>query len=180
MLAGVAGATTTPLQSALVVTAMQPQPSQPPQPPQTTPSAANAAPAVAATAVPPTATAVPPAVAATTAVAPQPSRPAERPALSFEARLAHGSEPRTVGGFGSVKGLYEALHRAFGLPLASIMYCTVNTQRADMSKLLGPALEEGDVIYAHVRGPTKAVRRSPCKCLRFITHGCSCDLTGSL
>lgn len=37
------------------------------------------------------------------------------------------------------------------------MYCTVNTPRADMSKLLGSVLEEGDVIFAHVRGGTKSV-----------------------
>lgn len=47
----------------------------------------------------------------------------------------------------------------FGLPLllGQILFCTLNSHKVDMQKLLGGQIGLEDFIFAHVRGETKEV-----------------------
>lgn len=43
------------------------------------------------------------------------------------------------------------------LPPAQIMFCTLNTHKADMDKLLGAQIGLEDFIFAHVKGQRKEI-----------------------
>ncbi|NXF78801.1 GIPC1 protein, partial [Sclerurus mexicanus] len=91
--------------------------------------------------------------------APAPA-PAAAPAasrLQFHAQLAHGSPTGRVEGFGSPRELYDRIGEAFGIDPAEIMFCTLNTYRVDMDKLLGAQIGLEDFIFAHVKGQRKEV-----------------------
>nr|XP_030135400.1 PDZ domain-containing protein GIPC2 isoform X2 [Taeniopygia guttata] len=89
------------------------------------------------------------------AAAPLPSASASR--LQFHTQLAHGSPTGRVQGFGSARELYARIGAAFGLPPAQIMFCTLNTHKVDMDKLLGAQIGLEDFIFAHVKGQRKEV-----------------------
>ncbi|XP_065529725.1 PDZ domain-containing protein GIPC2 isoform X1 [Lathamus discolor] len=96
------------------------------------------------------------------AVAPAPAAPAPAPApsasrLQFHTQLAHGSPTGRVAGFGSARELYAKIGEAFGIDPAQIMFCTLNTHKADMDKLLGAQIGLEDFIFAHVKGQRKEV-----------------------
>lgn len=93
----------------------------------------------------------PPAAAAAPAGAGSASR------LQFHAQLAHGSPTGRVEGFGSARELYTKVAEAFGIAPAEIMFCTLNTHKVDMDKLLGAQIGLEDFIFAHVKGKRKEV-----------------------
>lgn len=66
-----------------------------------------------------------------------PPPPALRPRLVFHTQLAHGSPTGRIEGFTNVKELYGKIAEAFRLPTAEVMFCTLNTHKVDMDKLLG-------------------------------------------
>ncbi|XP_072173048.1 PDZ domain-containing protein GIPC1-like [Diadema setosum] len=72
--------------------------------------------------------------------------------LVFNAFLAHGSPPGKVEGFTNVKELYEKIGQAFSMPADQIIFCTLNTFKVDMDKLLGGQIGLSDSIYAHIKG----------------------------
>ncbi|XP_051898108.1 PDZ domain-containing protein GIPC1-like [Pristis pectinata] len=80
-----------------------------------------------------------------------------RPRLAFHTQLAHGSATGRVEGFSNVKELYAKLGEAFGLHPSEIMFCTLNTHKVDMDKLLGGQIGLEDFIFAHIRGQKKEV-----------------------
>ncbi|XP_055979746.1 PDZ domain-containing protein GIPC2 [Sorex fumeus] len=84
-----------------------------------------------------------------------PKEPARR--LEFHAQLAHGSPTARLQGFSSNQELYEQIAGAFSLSPAEILYCTLNTPKVDMEKLLGSQLGLDDFIFAHVKGLKKEV-----------------------
>ncbi|XP_053320269.1 PDZ domain-containing protein GIPC1 [Spea bombifrons] len=84
-----------------------------------------------------------------------PPAPALRPRLVFHAQLAHGSPTGRIEGFGNVKELYSKIAEAFNLSMGEVMFCTLNTHRLDMDKLLGGQIGLEDFIFAHVRGQKK-------------------------
>ncbi|XP_075062991.1 PDZ domain-containing protein GIPC1 [Mixophyes fleayi] len=84
-----------------------------------------------------------------------PPAPALRPRLVFHAQLAHGSPTGRIEGFGNVKELYAKIAEAFNIPAGEVMFCTLNTHRLDMDKLLGGQIGLEDFIFAHVRGQKK-------------------------
>lgn len=43
------------------------------------------------------------------------------------------------------------------LPLLQVMFCTLNTHKVDMDKLLGGQIGLEDFIFAHVKGQRKEV-----------------------
>ncbi|KAM5256404.1 PDZ domain-containing protein GIPC2 [Ctenodactylus gundi] len=86
-----------------------------------------------------------------------PGPPAPARALAFHAQLAHGSATARVQGFASAAELYAEIARAFGVPPSEILYCTLNTPRVDMQRLLGGQLGLEDFIFAHVKGIKKEV-----------------------
>lgn len=75
--------------------------------------------------------------------------------MVFHAQLAHGSPTRQVRDFTNVKQLYEAIAKAFGIPTQDILYCTLNTHKVDMTRLLGGQIGLDDFLFAHVKGDQK-------------------------
>ncbi|XP_072347021.1 PDZ domain-containing protein GIPC1-like [Scyliorhinus torazame] len=88
---------------------------------------------------------------------PAPGRTSLRPRLVFHTQLAHGSPTGRVEGFTNVRELYTKLGQAFGMESAEIMFCTLNTHKVDMDKLLGGQIGLEDFIFAHVKGQKKEV-----------------------
>ncbi|KAJ7308360.1 hypothetical protein JRQ81_008899 [Phrynocephalus forsythii] len=83
--------------------------------------------------------------------------PRLRPRLFFHTQLAHGSPTCKIEGFTNVKELYGKIAEAFGISATEILFCTLNTHKVDMQKLLGGQIGLEDFIFAHVRGETKEV-----------------------
>uniref|UniRef100_A0A2I3RSM2 GIPC PDZ domain containing family member 2 n=1 Tax=Pan troglodytes TaxID=9598 RepID=A0A2I3RSM2_PANTR len=81
--------------------------------------------------------------------------PARR--LVFHAQLAHGSATGRVEGFSSIQELYAQIAGAFEISPSEILYCTLNTPKIDMERLLGGQLGLEDFIFAHVKGIKKEV-----------------------
>ncbi|NXT82996.1 GIPC2 protein, partial [Zapornia atra] len=77
--------------------------------------------------------------------------------LQFHTQLAHGSPTGRVEGFGSARELYAKIAEAFRIDPAEIMFCTLNTYKADMDKLLGAQIGLEDFIFAHIKGQQKEV-----------------------
>ncbi|XP_069718959.1 PDZ domain-containing protein GIPC2 [Phaenicophaeus curvirostris] len=97
--------------------------------------------------------------AAAAAAAPAPPSPAGPGAarLQFHTQLAHGSPTARIQGFGSARELYREIAGAFGIEPGQIMFCTLNTHKADMDKLLGAQIGLEDFIFAHIKGQRKEV-----------------------
>ncbi|XP_040216580.1 PDZ domain-containing protein GIPC2 [Rana temporaria] len=80
-----------------------------------------------------------------------------RPKLVFHTQLAHGSPTGRIEGFTNVKELYAKIADAFQIAPEEILFCTLNTHKIDMDKLLGGQIGLEDFIFAHVRGSKKEV-----------------------
>ncbi|MXQ83838.1 hypothetical protein E5288_WYG002409 [Bos mutus] len=72
-------------------------------------------------------------------------------------QLAHGSPTGKIEGFTNVRELYAKIAEAFGIAPTEILFCTLNSHKVDMQKLLGGQIGLEDFIFAHVRGETKEV-----------------------
>ncbi|XP_036378584.1 PDZ domain-containing protein GIPC3 [Megalops cyprinoides] len=83
--------------------------------------------------------------------------PCPRPRLVFHTQLAHGSPTGRIHGFTNVKELYAKIAEAFHISPSEILFCTLNSHKVDMQKLLGGQIGLEDFIFAHVRGDTKEV-----------------------
>ncbi|XP_057713758.1 PDZ domain-containing protein GIPC2 [Corythoichthys intestinalis] len=81
-----------------------------------------------------------------------------RPKLVFHTQLAHGSPTGRIEGFSNVKELYAKIADAFNINPPEILFCTLNTHKIDMDKLLGGQIGLEDFIFAHVRGIKKEVK----------------------
>ncbi|TSK53736.1 PDZ domain-containing protein GIPC3 [Bagarius yarrelli] len=88
-----------------------------------------------------------------------PSPPCQRPKLIFHTQLAHGSPTGRIHGFTNVKELYAKIAEVFNISPSEILFCTLNSHKVDMQKLLGGQIGLEDFIFAHVRGETKEVER---------------------
>ncbi|XP_016344920.1 PDZ domain-containing protein GIPC1-like [Sinocyclocheilus anshuiensis] len=80
-----------------------------------------------------------------------------RPKLVFHTQLAHGSPTGRIEGFSNVKELYSKIAEAFNLSPDEILFCTLNTHKIDMEKLLGGQIGLEDFIFAHIKGLKKEV-----------------------
>jgi propanediol dehydratase small subunit len=78
--------------------------------------------------------------------------------MVFHCQLAHGSPTKQVRDFTNVKQLYESIAKAFGIPTSDILYCTLNTHKVDMTRLLGGQIGLDDFLFAHVKGTEKTVK----------------------
>ncbi|XP_033637213.1 PDZ domain-containing protein GIPC3-like [Asterias rubens] len=78
--------------------------------------------------------------------------------LVFYAQLAHGSPTARIEGFGNVRELYEEIAKAFVIPATDILFCTLNTHKVDMERLLGGQIGLEDLIVAHVKGVPKSIQ----------------------
>ena len=77
--------------------------------------------------------------------------------LSFSAQLAHGSPTVKIGNFTNVKELYQRIAEGLNVAISDILYCTLNTSKVDMEKLLGGQIGLEDLIFAHCKGEMKTV-----------------------
>ena len=80
-----------------------------------------------------------------------------RSELIFHAQLAHGSSTKKVKDFKNVKELYLRIAESFMINPQDIIFCTLNTHKTDMSKLLGGQINLMDFIYAHCKGESKEI-----------------------
>lgn len=80
--------------------------------------------------------------------------------MVFHVQLAHGSPTRQVRDFTNVKQLYESIAKAFGIATTDILYCTLNTHKIDMTRLLGGQIGLDDFLFAHVKGGEKSIKVS--------------------
>jgi len=83
---------------------------------------------------------------------------AEQFDMVFHVQLAHGSPTRQVRDFTNVKQLYESIAKAFGIATNDILYCTLNTHKVDMTRLLGGQIGLDDFLFAHVKGESETVK----------------------
>lgn len=88
---------------------------------------------------------------------PQEQAPPATPKFVFYCQLAHGSPTGKVEGFTSVKELYQKIAEVFNLQTTEILFCTLNTYRIDMERLLGGQIGLDDFIFAHIKGQQKTV-----------------------
>lgn len=86
----------------------------------------------------------------------QPPQP-PRPKLVFHCQQAHGSPTGIISGFTNVKELYQKIADCYDMPVSEILFCTLNTHKIDMSRLLGGQIGLEDFIFAHVKGQPKEV-----------------------
>ena len=63
-----------------------------------------------------------------------------------------------VRDFTNVKQLYESIAKAFGIATTDILYCTLNTHKIDMTRLLGGQIGLDDFLFAHVKGSEKVAK----------------------
>lgn len=78
--------------------------------------------------------------------------------LTFHAQLAHGSPTAKLGAFTNLKELYKSIATAFSIPMEEILFCTLNTHKCDMERLIGGQIGLEDFIFAHVKGQRKDCR----------------------
>ena len=60
-------------------------------------------------------------------------------------------------GFTNVKELYKKIAECYNIDASEILFCTLNTHKVDMSKLLGGQIGLDDFIFTHVKGTAKNV-----------------------
>ncbi|XP_045612296.1 PDZ domain-containing protein GIPC3 [Procambarus clarkii] len=80
-----------------------------------------------------------------------------RPKLVFHCQQAHGSPTGIISGFTNVKELYQKIAECYDIPSEDILFCTLNTHKVDMTKLLGGQIGLDDFIFAHRKGRPKEV-----------------------
>uniref|UniRef100_A0A6B2EHK1 Putative rgs-gaip n=1 Tax=Phlebotomus kandelakii TaxID=1109342 RepID=A0A6B2EHK1_9DIPT len=88
---------------------------------------------------------------------PLPPSPTSPVQLMFHCQLAHGSPTGFITGFSSVKELYQKIAEYYDFPTDEILFCTLNSHKIDMSKLLGGQIGLDDFIFAHRKGRPKEI-----------------------
>ncbi|XP_041359702.1 PDZ domain-containing protein GIPC1-like [Gigantopelta aegis] len=88
---------------------------------------------------------------------PEPPAQPAKPKLVFHCQQAHGSPTGIISGFTNVKELYQKIADCYDLPVGEILFCTLNTHKIDMSRLLGGQIGLEDFIFAHIKGQPKEV-----------------------
>ncbi|KAJ8731995.1 hypothetical protein PYW08_014725 [Mythimna loreyi] len=77
--------------------------------------------------------------------------------LVFHCQQAHGSPLGLISGFSNVKELYQKIAECYDFPPDEILFCTLNTHKVDMKKLLGGQIGLEDFIFAHRKGRPKEI-----------------------
>uniref|UniRef100_A0A1A9WP09 PDZ domain-containing protein n=1 Tax=Glossina brevipalpis TaxID=37001 RepID=A0A1A9WP09_9MUSC len=80
-----------------------------------------------------------------------------KPQLIFHCQLAHGSPTGLITGFASVRELYQKIAECYDIPQEEVLFCTLNSHKVDMTKLLGGQIGLDDFIFAHRKGQPKEV-----------------------
>lgn len=82
---------------------------------------------------------------------------ANKPQLIFHCQLAHGSPTGLITGFSSVRELYKKIAECYDISEEEILFCTLNSHKVDMTKLLGGQIGLDDFIFAHRKGRPKEI-----------------------
>lgn len=77
--------------------------------------------------------------------------------LVFHCQQAHGSPLGLISGFSNVKELYQKIAECYDFSPEDILFCTLNTHKVDMKKLLGGQIGLEDFIFAHRKGRPKEI-----------------------
>lgn len=85
------------------------------------------------------------------------SKSAPKPKLVFHCQQAQGSPTGIISGFSNIKELYLKIAECYDFPASDILFCTLNTHKVDMSRLLGGQIGLDDFIFVHRRGQPKEV-----------------------
>lgn len=80
-----------------------------------------------------------------------------KPKLVFHCQQAQGSVTGVISGFTNVKELYQKIADVYEIPASEILFCTLNTHKVDMTRLLGGQIGLEDFIFAHVKGRPKEI-----------------------
>lgn len=80
-----------------------------------------------------------------------------KPKLVFHCQQAQGSPTGIISGFSNIKELYLKIAECYDFPASDILFCTLNTHKVDMSRLLGGQIGLDDFIFVHRRGQPKEV-----------------------
>ncbi|EDW02283.1 PDZ domain-containing protein GIPC3 [Drosophila grimshawi] len=81
----------------------------------------------------------------------------KKPPLIFHCQLAHGSPTGLITGFASVRELYKKIAECFDISEEDILFCTLNSHKVDMTRLLGGQIGLDDFIFAHRKGRAKEI-----------------------
>jgi len=94
----------------------------------------------------------------TKTVAEKPADPSVgRPKLVFHCQQAQGSPTGLISGFSNVRELYQKIAECYEFPADDILFCTLNTHKIDMNKLLGGQIGLDDFIFVHRKGRPKEI-----------------------
>ncbi|XP_026675886.1 PDZ domain-containing protein GIPC3 isoform X3 [Diaphorina citri] len=91
---------------------------------------------------------------------PAPVTEDSKPKLIFHCQLAHGSPTGLISGFSNVRELYQKIAECYEFPAEEILFCTLNTHKIDMTKLLGGQIGLDDFIFVHRKGQPKEIEIS--------------------
>uniref|UniRef100_A0A1B6FM06 PDZ domain-containing protein n=1 Tax=Cuerna arida TaxID=1464854 RepID=A0A1B6FM06_9HEMI len=80
-----------------------------------------------------------------------------KPKLVFHCQQAQGSPTGLISGFSNVKELYQKIAECYDFPAEEILFCTLNTHKVDMTKLLGGQIGLDDFIFVHRKGRPKEI-----------------------
>ncbi|XP_014669861.1 PREDICTED: PDZ domain-containing protein GIPC3-like [Priapulus caudatus] len=80
-----------------------------------------------------------------------------RQRLVFHVQQAQGSPTGIISGFTNVKELYQKISECYDFVVSDILYCTLNTHKIDMSRLLGGQIGLDDFIFVHRKGQAKEI-----------------------
>ena len=83
--------------------------------------------------------------------------PVQKPKLVFHCQQAQGSPTGLISGFSNVKELYQKIAECYEIPVSELLFCTLNTHKVDMSRLLGGQIGLDDFIFVHRKGQPKEV-----------------------
>lgn len=80
-----------------------------------------------------------------------------KPKLLFHCQQAQGSPTGIISGFTNIKELYQKIAECYDFDASEILFCTLNTHKVDMTKLLGGQIGLDDFIFVHRKGQVKEV-----------------------
>jgi len=80
-----------------------------------------------------------------------------RPKLVFHCQQAQGSPTGLISGFSNVRELYQKIAECYEFSADDILFCTLNTHKVDMTKLLGGQIGLDDFIFVHRKGRPKEI-----------------------
>lgn len=81
----------------------------------------------------------------------------QKPKLVFHCQQAQGSPTGVISGFSNVRELYLKIAECYDFSPDDILFCTLNTHKVDMTKLLGGQIGLEDFIFVHRKGRAKEI-----------------------